>query len=61
MAEGIIENAREIPVHPPEIVRGQIKSIDTELLGIWFAKLVRDFPGLNLALADDPRRPTSEN
>ncbi|HEV3261632.1 MAG TPA: hypothetical protein VG013_32580, partial [Gemmataceae bacterium] len=44
MAKGIIEGDKETPVRPPEIVKGSNKSFDTELLGIWFARLVRDFP-----------------
>jgi hypothetical protein len=52
MARGIVEGEREIPVRPPEIVRGSNKTLDTELLGIWFTKLVDDFPGLNLSLDD---------
>jgi integrase len=53
MAKGIIEGEKEVPVRPPEIVRGKNKALDAELLGIWFAKLVRDFPGVNLTLDDE--------
>src|SRR5579862_3514167 len=52
MARGILEEAKEIAVPPPLIVRGANKTIDTEMLGIWFSNMVRDFAGLNLTLDD---------
>jgi integrase len=56
MAKAIIEGGAEIPVRPPEVVRGINKAIEIELLGIWFARLVKDFPELNLRLDDHELR-----
>lgn len=50
MARGIIADAKTVFVRPPEIVRGDDRALDTELLGVWFERMVRDFRGMNLTL-----------
>ena len=50
MARGIITDAKTVFVRPPEIVGGDERALDTELLGVWFDRMVRDFRGVNLTL-----------
>lgn len=50
MARGIMEDAKVVFVRPPEIVSVGNTTLDTEILGIWFARMIRDFRGQNLVL-----------
>ena len=53
MARSIIRGDAVTPILPPRLFGPVNQTIDTELLGIWFTRLVKDFPGVNLSL-DDP-------
>ena len=57
MAEGIVTDAKTVFVRPPEIVGAGNHTLDTELYGIWFARMVRDFRGVNLTF-DHPTIPS---
>jgi hypothetical protein len=50
MAKGIITDAKTVFVRPPEIVSVGNETLDIELYGIWFERMVRDFRGMNLTL-----------
>ena len=50
MAKGIIEEAQEVVVLPPDMVPGSNRTIDLEMIGIWFTNMVRAFAGQNLTL-----------
>lgn len=50
MARAIVEEAREVPVRPPQVVHGRDKTLDLEMIGIWFTNMVRAFAGQNLTL-----------
>ncbi|HEY1192363.1 MAG TPA: hypothetical protein VGE74_32365 [Gemmata sp.] len=50
MARGIMEDAKVVFVRPLEFVRGENRVVDTEILGVWFARMIRDFRGQNLVL-----------
>ena len=42
-----------VPVAPPKIVPSKVNpALDTELQAVWFAKLRKDFPAVNLTLDD---------
>jgi hypothetical protein len=54
MARGIVEDAKAVFVRPPVFVGGDDRALDTEILGVWFARMIRDFRGQNHVL-DQPR------
>src|SRR5207302_945708 len=53
MAKGIVDEAKEIRVPLPLLFPGENKTINVESFGLWFWKLIQDFPGLNLTVDDE--------
>jgi len=45
LAMAIVSEVKTVFVRPPEVVSGANEAVDTELFGVWFARIVRDFRG----------------
>jgi hypothetical protein len=61
MAKGIVDETKEIRVPVMPLMPGENKTINVESFGLWFWKLVQDFPGLNLTVDDERLRENFAN